>query len=68
MREYIKHYKDHEIWQDMDDGYFIAYDDNDKQIAREATMNLVKSDIDTKVRKELPNGNGNTEKKEKCSK
>lgn len=47
--EYIEDYKGRSIYQDMSDGYYIAlaYDENDKLISREGTLELVKHDIDS---------------------
>ncbi len=43
QEEYIEDYKGYIILQDMENGYFVAYDnENDKQIAREATLQLTR--------------------------
>lgn len=44
--EYIKEYKTFSIYQDSEDGYFVAIDENDTILHREATMDLVLSSID----------------------
>ena len=51
--EYIEDYGGYSIWQDMDDGYFVAYDDDDKQVAREGTLKLVKEVLDDDYFKKL---------------
>jgi hypothetical protein len=47
--DYIKDYRGCSIYQDMDDGAFVAYDDDDHQISREDTLKMVKGDIDKHV-------------------
>ena len=44
--KHIKDYGTLSIYQDMDDGYFVAIDENDNILHREATMDLVLSSID----------------------
>lgn len=47
--DYIRDYRGCSIYQDMDDGAFVAYGDNDCQISREDTLKMVKGDIDRHV-------------------
>ena len=44
--EYVEDYRGCSIWQGMDDGYFVAYDDDDKCVAREATLKFIEEVLD----------------------
>ncbi len=54
--EYIEDYKGYAIAQDMADGYFLAYDDDEVIIAREDTPKMLKWCIDNSYF--LPNAKG----------
>ena len=47
--EYINDYKGYSIFQDMDNGYYVAYDDLDNVIAYEATMAMIEKEINCKL-------------------
>ena len=40
--EYIEDYKGYAIFQDMENGYFIAYNKSGKRVAYEATLKFLK--------------------------
>lgn len=44
--EYIKDYKGYPIYQDMDNGYFVAFDNEDNIVSNEGTLEMVKTHID----------------------
>jgi regulatory protein YycI of two-component signal transduction system YycFG len=44
--EFVTDYKGHAIYQDMDNGYFYTSDEDDNVISYEATMEMLREDLD----------------------
>lgn len=44
--EHIFDYKEYSVFQDMENGYYIAFDQDDKIICNEATIKMVIDNID----------------------
>lgn len=50
--EYIFDYKEYNIFQDMENGYYIAFDQNEKIVYNEATIKMVMDNIDNLLAEE----------------